>query len=56
MNNWFGRYSLSDFSATKESLLLKEGELEKSRATLEGIAQEYQRLNTNLQKVHSQIN
>lgn len=30
---------------------MKEGELEKSRATLEGIAIEYQRLQNNLQKV-----
>jgi hypothetical protein len=30
---------------------VKEGELEKSRATVEGIAIEYQRLQNNLQKV-----
>lgn len=31
--------------------MFKEGELEKSRATLEGVAIEYQRMQTNLQKV-----
>ena len=34
---------------------MKEGELEKSRATLEGIAIEYQRLQNNLQKVYVNI-
>lgn len=50
----FVRYctrSISDFSTTKENLMLKEGELEKSRATLEGIAQEYKKLQGTLQKV-----
>lgn len=43
--------SISDYSTAREDLHIKEGELEKSRATLEGIAIEYQRLQTNLQKV-----
>jgi len=43
--------SIADYTTTKEDLMLKESELEKSRTTLEGIAFEYQRLQTNLQKV-----
>lgn len=43
--------SIADYTTAKEDLLLKESELEKSRTTLEGIALEYQRLQTNLQKV-----
>ena len=45
--------SIADYTTTKEDLMLKESELEKSRTTLEGIAFEYQRLQTNLQKVWS---
>ena len=49
------RFSISDYSSAKEDYLMKEGELEKSRATLEGIAIEYQRLQNNLQKVYVKI-
>ena len=43
--------SITDYSSAKEDLSIKEGELEKSKATLEGIAVEYQRLQNNLQKM-----
>ncbi|XP_046656187.1 intraflagellar transport protein 74 homolog [Daphnia pulicaria] len=43
--------SISEYSTAKEDYLVKEGELEKSRATVEGIAIEYQRLQNNLQKM-----
>ena len=43
--------SITEYSSTKEDLSIKEGELEKSKATLEGIAVEYQRLQNNLQKM-----
>lgn len=43
--------SISDYANAKEDLQIKEGELEKSRATLEGIALEYQKLQNDLYKV-----
>lgn len=51
----YDRFSISDYSNAKEDYLMKEGELEKSRSTLEGVAVEYQRLQNNLQKVISDI-
>lgn len=44
-------YSIKDYNNTKDDLVFKEGELEKSRTTLEGVAIEYQRMQTSLQKV-----
>jgi hypothetical protein len=43
--------SLDDFATMKDNLSFKEGELEKSRKTVEGIAKEQQQLHQNLHKV-----
>jgi len=43
--------SLDDFATMKDNLAFKEGELEKSRKTVEGIAKEQHQLQQNLHKV-----
>ncbi|GFG30226.1 hypothetical protein Cfor_11146 [Coptotermes formosanus] len=45
--------SLDDFTTVKDNLAFKEGELEKSRKTVEGIAKEQQQLQQNLHKVEA---
>jgi intraflagellar transport protein 74 len=43
--------SVDDFAAMRDTLSFKEGELEKSRKTVEGLGKEQQQLRQNLQKV-----
>lgn len=43
--------SADDFVTMRENLAFKEGELEKSRKTVEGLTKEQQQLQQNLQKV-----
>jgi hypothetical protein len=45
--------SVDDFVTMRENLAFKEGELEKSRKTVEGLAKEQQQLQQNLQKVRT---
>nr|CAD7398055.1 unnamed protein product [Timema cristinae] len=45
--------SSEDFSVMKENLSFKEGELDKSRNTMEGLSKEQQQLTVNLQKVEA---
>jgi intraflagellar transport protein 74 len=46
--------SVDDFAAMRDNLAFKEGELEKSRKTVEGLAKEQQQLQQNLQKVRTE--
>lgn len=48
--------SVDDFATMRDSLAFKEGELEKSRKTVEGLAKEQQQLRQNLQKVRTRTN
>ncbi|XP_069681433.1 intraflagellar transport protein 74 homolog isoform X1 [Periplaneta americana] len=45
--------SVDDFATMKDNLAFKEGELEKSRKTVEGLSKEQQQLQQNLQKVEA---
>lgn len=45
--------SVDDFVTMRENLAFKEGELEKSRKTAEGLAKEHRQLQQNLQKVRA---
>jgi hypothetical protein len=45
--------SVDDFTTMRDSLAFKEGELEKSRKTVQGLAKEQQQLQQNLQKVRT---
>ena len=45
--------SSQTFSTMKEDLAFKEGEVEKSRNTLEGLSREHQQLSLNLEKIEA---
>lgn len=46
-------FSIQAYSSMKEDLAFKEGEVEKSRNTLEGLSREHQQLTLNLEKIEA---